>query len=249
MVELIESAASAVSSTAAVIIVTVWACNSIAWRMRSAEVWTSSTVRWIEPLASTVWRVACWMAVILAVMSSVARAVWAGEALHFLRDDREAAAGIAGARRLDGRVEREQVGLAGDVADQAEDRFDRLDVARQRLADLDRLLGLVAGAGGDAGRDLDFGPGVLDRADQARGGLRRFAHRDRRLLGGGRDFARLAEHSAGRRGGRAGALAQRIRLAGAGRDQVGDVALELARFRFRAPWPRRSPPAMRSARG
>src|SRR4051794_30231305 len=37
MVELIESAASAVSSTAAVIIVTVWACSSIAWRMRSAE--------------------------------------------------------------------------------------------------------------------------------------------------------------------------------------------------------------------
>ena len=76
MVELIESAASAVSSTAAVIIVTVWACSSIAWRMRSAEVWTSSTVAWIEPLASTVWRVACWIAVILAVMSSVARAVW-----------------------------------------------------------------------------------------------------------------------------------------------------------------------------
>ena len=104
--------------------------------MRSAEVWTSSTVALIEPLASTVWLVACWMAVILAVMSSVARAVWAGEALHFLGDDREAAAGIAGAGGLDGRVERQQVGLAGDVADQAEDRFDRLDVGRQRLADL-----------------------------------------------------------------------------------------------------------------
>ena len=70
-----NSAASAVSSTAAVIIVTVCACSSIASRMRSAEVWTSSTVPWIEPLASTVWRVACWIAVILAVMSSVARAV------------------------------------------------------------------------------------------------------------------------------------------------------------------------------
>ena len=53
-----------------------------------------------------------------------------GEALHFLGDDREAAAGIAGAGRLDGGVEREQVGLAGDVADQAEDRFDRLDMGR-----------------------------------------------------------------------------------------------------------------------
>src|SRR5437588_351214 len=77
MVELIESAASAVSSTAAVIIVTVCACSSIASRIRSAEVCTSSTVPWIEPLASTVWRVACWIAVILAVMSSVARAVCA----------------------------------------------------------------------------------------------------------------------------------------------------------------------------
>ena len=75
MVDDIESAAKAVSSTAAVIMVTVCACNSIAARMRSAEVWTSSTVDWIEPLAATVSRVACWIAVILAVMSSVARAV------------------------------------------------------------------------------------------------------------------------------------------------------------------------------
>ena len=46
--------------------------------MRSALVCTSSTVSSIEPLASTVWRVACWIAVILAVMSSVARAVCEG---------------------------------------------------------------------------------------------------------------------------------------------------------------------------
>ena len=76
MVELIESAASAVSSTAAVIMVTVWAWISIAARMRLAEASTSSTVALIEPLASTVCLVACWIAVILLVMSSVARAVW-----------------------------------------------------------------------------------------------------------------------------------------------------------------------------
>ena len=151
----------------------------------------------------------------------------AGEALHFLRDDREAAAGIAGARRLDRGVEREQVGLAGNVADQAEDRFDRLDMGGERLADLHRLAGLVAGAGGDAGGDFDFAAGFLDRADQAGGGLRRFAHRDRRLLGGGGDFAGLAEHAARRSGGRAGALGQRLRLVGAGADQLGDSALEL----------------------
>ena len=99
--------------------------------------------------------------------------------------------------------------------------------ARQRLADLHRLARLVAGAGGDAGGDLDFGAGVLDRADQAGGGLGGFAHRDRRLLGGGGDFAGLAEHSARRSGGRAGAVGQRLGLLGAGADQLGDAALEL----------------------
>ena len=194
--------------------------------MRSAEVWTSSTVPWIEPLASTVCLVACWIAVILAVMSSVARAVCDGEALHFLRDDREAAAGIAGARRLDGGVEREQIGLAGDVADQAEDRFDRLDVAGQGLADLHGLARLVAGAGRDVGGDLDFGPGVLDRADQAGGGLGGFAHGDGRLLGGGGDFAGLAEHSASRSGGGARTVGQRLRLVAAGAEQLADAKLE-----------------------
>ena len=149
------------------------------------------------------------------------------EALHLLRDDREAAAGIAGAGRLDGRVERKQIGLAGDVADQAEDRFDRLDVARQQLADVHCFARLAAGADRDVGRDLDFGTGVLDRADQARGGLRGFAHGDRRLLGGGGDFAGLAEHSARRSGGCPGALGQDPRLLGAAADQAGDPALEL----------------------
>ena len=42
-----------------------------------------------------------------------------GERLDLLRHDREAAAGFAGARRLDGGVEREQVGLVRDRRDQA----------------------------------------------------------------------------------------------------------------------------------
>ena len=88
-------------------------------------------------------------------------------------------------------------------------------------------LGLVAGAGRDVGGDLDFGPGILDRADQAGRGLRGFAHRDRRLLGGGSDFAGLAEHAAGRGGGGAGALGQRLGLVAAGADQLADAALEL----------------------
>ena len=88
-------------------------------------------------------------------------------------------------------------------------------------------LGLVAGAGRDVGGDLDFGTGVLDRADQAGGGLGGFAHGDGRLLGGGGDFAGLAEHSAGRSGGGAGAVGQRLRLVGAGADEIADAALEL----------------------
>ena len=105
--------------------------------------------------------------------------------------------------------------------------FDRLDVGRKRLADLDRLARLVAGAGRDAGGDLDFRTGILDRPDQAGGGLGGFAHRNRRLLGGGGDFAGLAEHPARRSGGGPGAVGERLGLVGAGADQLGDPALEL----------------------
>ena len=47
-----------------------------------------------------------------------------GERLHFGGHDREAAAGLAGAGRLDGGVERQQVGLAGDGVDQFDDVAD-----------------------------------------------------------------------------------------------------------------------------
>ena len=42
----------------------------------------------------------------------------AGERLDLLGDDRKAASGLAGARRLDGGVEREQVGLLRNRGDQ-----------------------------------------------------------------------------------------------------------------------------------
>ena len=63
---------------------------------------------------------------------------------------------------------------------------------------------------GDLGGGLDLGARILDRADQPGGGLRRLAHRDRRLLGRGGDFARLAQHAARRRR-RALALARAAR--------------------------------------
>ena len=52
-----------------------------------------------------------------------------GQRLHFRCDDRKTAAGLAGARRLDGGVERQQIGLAGDGVDQ----FDDVADARCRL--------------------------------------------------------------------------------------------------------------------
>ena len=45
---------------------------------------------------------------------------------HFAGDDREAAALLAGARRLHGRVQREDVGLEGDAVDDADDVDDLL---------------------------------------------------------------------------------------------------------------------------
>jgi hypothetical protein len=43
---------------------------------------------------------------------------------HLGRDHREAASGIAGTRRLDTRVQREQIGLEGDLVDDADDLAD-----------------------------------------------------------------------------------------------------------------------------
>ena len=56
----------------------------------------------------------------------------AGERLHLARHHREAAAGIAGARRLDGGVERQQIGLLGDVGDE----LDHVADAAGRLVEL-----------------------------------------------------------------------------------------------------------------
>jgi hypothetical protein len=59
-----------------------------------------------------------------------------GQAADLLGDDREAAAVLAGARRLDRGVEREQVRLLGDLGDALDDRA---DLARLALERGDRL--------------------------------------------------------------------------------------------------------------
>ena len=74
-------------------------------------------------------------------MSSVALAVSCGQLLDLVRDDREALARLAGARRLDGRVEGEQVGLLGDGGDHLDHVADlRLEVPQLD----DRLVGRAA---------------------------------------------------------------------------------------------------------
>jgi hypothetical protein len=77
-----------------------------------------------------------------------------GEFAHFLGDDRKALAGIAGARRLDAGIQRQQVGLEGDVVDDADDvgnlarrLFDLLPSPPRRCAPRAGLLGALLGLG------------------------------------------------------------------------------------------------------
>src|SRR5262249_23854499 len=98
-----------------------------------------------------------------------------GERLHFLGDDGEAAAGGAGAPRLDGGIERQEVGLLGDGGDY-------LDHVADALRHLEQLVDARVGLGrlrhGVAG---DLAAFVHLPAD--------LGHRGRELVGGGRDRA------------------------------------------------------------
>ena len=104
-----------------------------------------------------------------------------GEVLDLGGDHGKAAAGLAGTRRFDGGVERQQVDLAGDVADQLHDAAHRL---RRRAQTLRLLIG------------------VLDPLDGRQRGILRFhhrlgdlPHRGVQLLGSGRDRLHHAAHA------------------------------------------------------
>src|SRR4051795_2638764 len=100
-----------------------------------------------------------------------------GQLAHLVGYDREAAALLAGAGRLDGRVERQQVGLRRDGGDGLDDAADLVRRVRQAA---------------DGGRDLV-------------GGVAHAAHRGAGLRGGGdalaRDLAGLARGVGGLLGG------------------------------------------------
>ena len=69
----------------------------------------------------------------------------ARQRLHFGRHHREAAAGLARAGCLDGGVERQQIGLFGDVADQHDDVADAVGAGRQLT---DQTVGRARDLGG-----------------------------------------------------------------------------------------------------
>ena len=96
-------------------------------------------------------------------ISSVALRGLVGQRLHLGGDDRKALAGIAGAGRLDRGVERQQIGLAGDVGDDLDDVADLLRGRGQSLHPLVALAGLAHRVGDHAGHPRDLLADVLDR--------------------------------------------------------------------------------------
>ncbi len=136
-----------------------------------------------------------------------------GERLHLGGDHREALAGIARARRLDRGVEREQVGLRRDAADQPHHVADLAGGFRQPLHARARRLRTVdrfargGGGGGDLAGDL--------------------ADADRQLLRRRRDGGEVARAFLGARGG---ALRLVARALGGLRHVTGGIAHPAGRF-------------------
>jgi hypothetical protein len=132
-----------------------------------------------------------------------------GQGAHLVGDDREALAVLAGARGLDGGVEREQIGLIGDAGDRLDDVADVGGLLFEFGDHLDRI-GLTLGGHTDIAdesgdivtdlederlRHLDLGLRILGTVELAperdidllEGG-ERFLRRARGLLGAGGDL-------------------------------------------------------------
>ncbi len=176
-----------------------------------------------------------------------------GQGADFIGDDGEAAPAPTRAGSLDGRVQRQQVGLVGDVADRRADARNRLGLLFQGADD--RGLGdLPVGARGDAGdRGIDLAAEIEQQGAQRLGALLRHLrllpglaqgsghspHRRQRLLRGARRLLRA-------RGDRLHALAQLRRRRGG----LGNPGRHLASCRrhalgdlLQAGGPARLPPA------
>jgi hypothetical protein len=95
-------------------------------------------------------------------ISSVAFRGLAGERFDLGRHHGKAAAGIARARRLDGGVQRQQIGLLGNRRDQLDDVADLLRGARQLADPPVGLFGLADGGFRDLAAFLDAPPDLVD---------------------------------------------------------------------------------------
>ncbi len=164
------------------------------------------------------------------------------EASHLGGDHREAAALLARARRLDGRVQREDVGLEGDGVDHRDDVGDApgalADVAHgghdvdhlgaallgtlgrgaRQVVGLTRVVGVLPHR---AGKLLHAGGGLLEAGSLLLGALREVGGAGGDLAGRGDDRFRGGAHLAHH-------LAQRILHLGKRADQLADLVLRLA---------------------
>ena len=122
--------------------------------------------------------------------------------LHFRCDHSEAATGLAGARRLDGGIERQQRGLLGDGGDQVDDIADRRRGFPQAIDIGAGLARRVAGLIGELAGFAYLGVDAVSRVAELVGGLRK----------GRGSFLR----GAGVIGQRIGALADRRQRRGGG---------------------------------
>jgi hypothetical protein len=121
----------------------------------------------------------------------------AGEILHLGGDDGEATPSLPGPSRLDGGVERQQVGLTGDVRDQPDHLADLHRRLIQGLHELGRFTGLLGCRPGELGRARDLTADLIDRNAEFLGGCRDGLDVAGSLLGRDRDRGGLHRRDAG----------------------------------------------------
>ena len=122
-----------------------------------------------------------------------------GEGFDLVGDDREALARLAGALRLDRRVERQQVGLARDLRDHRHDLADLLGGRTQAFDRSVDVLRVGDRPAGDVGRLGGAPSDLVDRRADALRARHRVRHVARHLFGGCRDVGRDVGRLLGRR--------------------------------------------------